>query len=34
MIVQTDSGAKNGQNKCPLCGATDISLNAKTGMLR
>ena len=33
-IVQTDEGAKDGQNKCPKCGATDISLNAKTGMLR
>lgn len=33
-IVQTDSGSENGQNKCPQCGATDISLNAKTGMLR
>lgn len=33
-IVKTDVGAKDGQNKCPKCGATDISLNAKTGMLR
>ena len=24
-VVQTDSGAENGQNKCPKCGATDIS---------
>lgn len=24
-VVQTDSDAKNGQNKCPKCGATDIS---------
>lgn len=33
-IVQTDLGAKDGQNKCPKCGATDISVNTKTGMLR
>ena len=33
-IVQTDVGAKDGQNKCPKCGATDISLNAKKGVLR
>ena len=33
-IVQTDEGTKDGQNKCPQCGSTDISLNAKTGMLR
>ena len=33
-IVQTDAGAKDGQNKCPKCGATDISLNENTGMLR
>ncbi len=33
-IVETDVGAKDGQNKCPKCGSTDISLNAKTGLLR
>lgn len=33
-IVQTDVGAKDGQNKCPKCGATDISLNVKKGILR
>ena len=33
-IVQTDIGAKDGQTKCPKCGATDISLNPKTGKLR
>ena len=33
-IIQTDDGAKDGQNKCPKCGATDISLNTKTGKLR
>lgn len=33
-IVQTDEGSKDGQNKCPRCGATDISVNARTGNLR
>ena len=33
-IVKTDSGSKDGQNKCPQCGSTDISVNAKTGKLR
>lgn len=33
-IVQTDVGAKDGQNKCPKCGATDISTNVNTGKLR
>lgn len=33
-IIQTDEGAKDGQNKCPKCGSTDISLNSKTGQLR
>ena len=33
-VIQTDVGAKDGQNKCPKCGATDISLNVKTGKLR
>jgi len=33
-IVQTDVGAKDGQNKCPRCGATDISLNINNGKLR
>lgn len=33
-IVQTDVGAKDGQNKCPKCGATDISLNVGNGQLR
>ena len=33
-IVKTDDGSKDGQNKCPQCGATDISVNAKTGRLR
>ena len=33
-IVRTDEGAENGQNKCPKCGATDISLNVNNGLLR
>ena len=33
-IVQTDIGAKDGQNKCSKCGATDISFNINTGLLR
>ncbi len=33
-IIQTDIGAKDGQNKCPKCGATDISLNVSNGKLR
>lgn len=33
-IVQTDLGSKDGQNKCPKCGATDISTNVNTGKLR
>ena len=33
-IIQTDEGNKDGQNKCPKCGATDISLNVNNGQLR
>lgn len=33
-VVQTDLGSKDGQNKCPKCGATDISLNVNNGKLR
>lgn len=33
-VVKTDVGAKDGQTKCPKCGATDISTNTKTGKLR
>lgn len=33
-IIDTASGAKVGQNKCPKCGATDISLKESTGELR
>ncbi|MCL2097641.1 MAG: hypothetical protein FWH23_02630 [Bacteroidales bacterium] len=32
-IIQTNEGAKDGQNKCPKCGATDISLNINKGLL-
>ena len=28
------SGKQDGQTKCPQCGATDISVNAKKGVLR
>ena len=34
MIIDTSGSAKDGQNKCPKCGATDISLNESTGELR
>lgn len=33
-IVQTDVGAKDGQDKCPRCGSTDISTNTNNGKLR
>ncbi len=33
-IVKTDSASKDGQNKCPKCGATDITLNLNNGKLR
>ncbi len=33
-FVDTSSDKENGQTKCPQCGATDISLNTKTGKLR
>ena len=33
-VIQTDLNAKDGQDKCPKCGATDISLNSKSGLLR
>ena len=33
-VIRTDADAKDGQNKCPKCGATDISLNSKNGKLR
>lgn len=33
-IIKTDVGAKDGQDKCPKCGATDISTNTNNGKLR
>lgn len=34
VIVYVDENAKNGQEKCPLCGSTDIALNINSGKLR
>ena len=33
-IIKTDEGEINGQDKCPKCGSTDISMNKNTGKLR
>lgn len=33
-VVQSDTGASDGLAKCARCGATEISLNVATGMLR
>lgn len=33
-VVDTSTTKGDGQNKCPKCGATDISLSTKTGKLR
>ena len=33
-VVKTDEGSNNGQNKCPKCGSTDISVNSINGHLR
>ena len=33
-VVQTNADAKDGQNKCPKCGATDIALNIGASTLR
>ena len=33
-VIKTDTGSQSGQNKCPKCGATDISPVASTGHLR
>ncbi len=33
-IIQTDTNAKDGQNKCPKCGSTDITTNTNNGKLR
>ena len=34
VVVKTDVGSKDGQNKCPRCGATEITTNINTGKLR
>lgn len=33
-VVQTDVGAKDGQEKCPKCGSTEIETNTNNGKLR
>jgi len=33
-VIDTNSNKKDGQDKCPKCGATEISLNQNTGNLR
>ena len=33
-VIETNSDNVNGQDKCPKCGATDISFDVKTGKLR
>lgn len=33
-VIDTGNGLKDGQIKCPKCGATDIQTNTKTGKLR
>lgn len=33
-IIQTDKGEKNDLDRCPKCGATEISMNPETGKLR
>lgn len=33
-VVQTDIGNKDGQNKCPKCGSTDILTRISTGKLK
>ena len=33
-VVKTDVGAKDGQEKCPKCGGTDIATNTNNGKLR
>jgi len=33
-VVQTNEGAKDGQNKCPKCGGTCIALNISSAVLR
>ncbi len=34
VMIQTSDDVTNGQDKCPKCGATDISLNVSSGKLR
>lgn len=33
-VIKTDTTAKDGQNKCPKCGSTEISTNINKGVLR
>lgn len=33
-VVISDASQENGQDKCPKCGATEITLNMKSGLLR
>lgn len=33
-VINTASDAKDGLNKCPSCGATDVTLNVATGKLK
>ena len=33
-VIKTDIDSKDGQNKCPKCGATEIILNPNTGKLK
>ena len=33
-VVNTNNGKENGQDKCPKCGSTDISINANNEKLR
>lgn len=34
VVINTSGDAHNGQNKCPKCGSTDISVNISSGKLR
>ena len=33
-IIETSTNLKDGQNKCPNCGSTEINLNINTGKLK
>lgn len=33
-VINVSEIGKDGQNKCPMCGATDITLNTKNGKLK